>query len=436
MKYDASFLQDGHNLVLKEMLPFHQWLGNARNRDLHRYSVAVRLSTMAIAKDADIAVLQTLAMFFKSSAFTEIPVLDIISFNPSKGKNCLKARLHDIAISHRRQLSSCPKLPIQQGERQQAYQQRRVQVWASASGLLVQKCVSALVAQWPIACPDTPSVPNQNDYINTEAAMLIVKGEFKFWHDNLLLNKHLESIQQAASSLPVQEIQLSASVLSTPSKTPSISGTVSELDVFMKLATHLPAIPPQPSSQHVQGQVVRPDTSRLNAVLKRLEAPAKKSGYEHKYSTVLNASRDALETQRPGPSSCDNPGFDVLTDYLHQCEQHVQKISDAIGAALGPCRALVAAGHLDQWPGLSPTFFLQQLARKRWSELPKQWKSCIVQYGLALAALQRARRLCSLSADSRHEDVANKIQNSGHQNWDPMEHPETLLMEIESNITV
>lgn len=60
----------------------------------------------------------------------------------------------------------------------------------------------------------------------------------------------------------------------------------------------------------------------------------------------------------------------------------------------------------------------------------------MVQYGLALTALQRAKRLCSLSAKSRHEDLSNEIQNSGHQNWDPMEHPETLLMEIESGIIV
>jgi hypothetical protein len=438
VRYDASLLQDGHNLVLKQLLPLHQWLQNTSNRQLHKFSVAIWLSTMAIAKDADIAVLQTLAMFFRSSAFTEINVLNINSFNPSKGKSCLKAKLREIIIKHRRPVNLCPEnnLPKQQNERKNAYKSRCSQAWARASGNVVENFANALVAQWPIERPDIPSVQNQAAYINTVAAMPGIIGEFKFWHDNLLLSKHLESIQQAVSSLPVRETQLSASTMSKPSKTPAVSGAVTEFKVFKQLAPHLPATPPQPSGRQVQGQLVYPGTPRIEGVLGRLKASTDRSGFERKYTASISASRDALAAQRPGPSSCDNPDLNVLTNYLHQCEQHVQKVGDAIGAALNPCRALVAAGYLNQWPRLSPTFFLQQLARKRWSKLPKEWKSCIVRYGLALAALQRARRLRSLSADSRHEDLVNQLQNLGHQNWDAMEHPETLLMEIESDITV
>jgi hypothetical protein len=438
VRYDASLLHEGRDLVLKQMLPLHQWLGHASNGQLHKFSVAVWLATMAIAENANIAVLQTLAMFFRSSAFAEIAVLNIGSFNLSKGKTCVKAKLRDIIIKHRKQLSLCPEnnLAKRSGERHNAYKNRCAQAWDRTSSNVVENFANALVSQWPIKYPGTPSVPDQATYINAAAVMPGFVVEFKSWHDNMLLNKHLESIERAVSRLPVQVVLLSARIMSRPPTTPAVPGAVTELEVFKQLVPHLPASPPQPSSQQAQGQLVQPGTLRIEGVLARLEASANKSGFERKYTAGIRASRDALVAQRPGPSSSANPDLNTLTEYMHQCEQHVQKLSNAIGAALSPCRALVAAGYLHQWPRLSPTFFLQQLSRKRWAKLPKEWRSCIVQYGLALTALQRARRLRSLSAGSRHEDLANEMQNPGHQNWDPMEFPETLLMEIESNITV
>jgi hypothetical protein len=438
VRYDASLLHEGHNLVLKQMLPLHQWLGETSNGQLHKFSVAVWLSAMAIAENADMAVLQTLAMFFRSSAFAEIAVPNIGSSNPSKGKTCMKAELRDIIIKQRKQLASCPEndLAKRPGERHNAYKNRCAQAWAHRSGNVVENFANALVSQWPIEYPATPSVPDQSTYINTTAAMPNVVVAFKSWHDNMLLNNYLESIEKAASRLPVQAILLSARIMSRPPTTPAVPGAITELEVFEQLVPHLPVSPPQPSSQQVQGQPVHSGTLRIEAVLARLEASANKSGFERKYTAGIRASRDALVAQRPGPSSFANPDLSILTEYMHRCEQHVQKLSDATRAALSPCRALVAAGYLHQWPRLSPTFFLQQLSRKRWAKLPEEWRSCILQYGLALAALQRARRFCSLSAGSRHEDLANEMQNPGHENWDPMEFPETLLMEIESDITV
>ncbi|KAK3671303.1 hypothetical protein LTR78_008763 [Recurvomyces mirabilis] len=86
------------------------------------------------------------------------------------------------------------------------------------------------------------------------------------------------------------------------------------------------------------------------------------------------------------------------------------------------------------WPRLSPEMFLQQLGRH--GDLPEAWKSCIVHYGLALTALQRARRLIALAEASSQEDLANELRNTGHQNWDPMDSPESLLMEVESGVMI
>ncbi|OQN95706.1 hypothetical protein B0A48_18454 [Cryoendolithus antarcticus] len=81
-------------------------------------------------------------------------------------------------------------------------------------------------------------------------------------------------------------------------------------------------------------------------------------------------------------------------------------------------------------------FSLQQLVRKRWSGLPQQWKEAIVEYGLALAAQQRAERIVELVDAFRHEDLFTELCNPGHTNWDPMKSPESLLLEVESGIII
>jgi hypothetical protein len=57
-----------------------------------------------------------------------------------------------------------------------------------------------------------------------------------------------------------------------------------------------------------------------------------------------------------------------------------------------------------------------------------------VQYGVVLSDLQRAERLVTLSG--KNADLIKELQNSGHMNWDPLLHPESLLLEVESGITI
>jgi hypothetical protein len=438
LRYDARLLREGLSVALQKLPPLHQWLESQQNRLRHKFAVAFWLSTMAFAEDADIAILQMFAMFFKSFAFTDVTPPDLPSFRLSAGKTHSILSLRNVVTQSRHGIDLCPeyKLPGIQNEGSRTYELRCEAAWTRASAMVIGNFVGALAAQWPVECPSTPNVHDQTTYIDIPKAMRSARGLFKSWHDNFLLNNYLDSIQQDISSLPTRELQLSVSVPSISSAAPSVSGHVAEHETFQRPAPQLPAAPPQLLSEPVHQQSDRLDTPRLQPVLERLEASASRSKYECKYAADLRASLDALVAQGPANSSCEIPTFNVLTDHLHQCDQHVQMISHAIECALGPSRLLASAGFLDQWPRLSPTFLLQQLARKRWTKLPEEWKSCIVQYGLALAALQRAKRLRALYDNSRQGDLLTQLQNSGHQNWDPMQHPETLVMEIESDILV
>ncbi|KXJ85600.1 hypothetical protein Micbo1qcDRAFT_237403 [Microdochium bolleyi] len=55
-----------------------------------------------------------------------------------------------------------------------------------------------------------------------------------------------------------------------------------------------------------------------------------------------------------------------------------------------------------------------------------------IEYGLALTRLQRAQRL----SKARGAALVKELQNKGHANWKPIEHPELLLLEIEGSILI
>jgi hypothetical protein len=216
--------------VLQNLPSLHQWLEDQPNRSRHKFSVAIWLSTMAFAEDADIAILQTVAMFHKSFAFTEITPPDLPGFRPSAGKTHSRLSLQNVVTQSRHKISLCPEynLPGIRNEDSRTYTMRCEAAWKRASELVIGNFVSGLIAQWPVESPSTPSVRDQTTYIDIPEAMSSVRELFKTWHDNLLLNQYLESIQQGVLSLPIRGVQLSVSVPSVSPASPRVSGHVAE----------------------------------------------------------------------------------------------------------------------------------------------------------------------------------------------------------------
>ncbi|KAE8342468.1 hypothetical protein BDV24DRAFT_162359 [Aspergillus arachidicola] len=66
--------------------------------------------------------------------------------------------------------------------------------------------------------------------------------------------------------------------------------------------------------------------------------------------------------------------------------------------------------------------------------MPDSWKDSIIGYGLALAGLQRAKRL--LNCVDNKKDLIREIENPGHRNRNPYDFPESLLLEVESGLMI
>jgi hypothetical protein len=177
------------------------------------------------------------------------------------------------------------------------------------------------------------------------------------------------------------------------------------------------------------------NTLRLVELIHHLNVHAE-SKYEQDYVKDLQDSMSSLrDREEKYYLKSGQDVEEILSHHLNNCNERCNGIYSAIASALilSANNASAMASIVRQWPRLSPTFFLQQLSRSRWSKI-KDWQHCIVQYGLALTELQRAERL--LNSVGKHAELIKELRNPGHTNWSPFEYPEALLLEVESGIMI
>jgi len=157
------------------------------------------------------------------------------------------------------------------------------------------------------------------------------------------------------------------------------------------------------------------------------------STHEHRYIDDLINSYRSLQKTSTEKLSHPFRFVPLLKAHLNEAQQHVSTVFEEIGRYLfkGQHQAVGKARLL---PRLSQLSILSHLASDKIANVPLEWKKCFVDYGLAITTVQRAERL--LAAAGSRSDLLAELQNPGYQDWDPMEHPEWLLLEIENNILI
>jgi len=85
-------------------------------------------------------------------------------------------------------------------------------------------------------------------------------------------------------------------------------------------------------------------------------------------------------------------------------------------------------------PAITPVMLLERLSRSHRTKLSREWLRCLCDYAVSLTALQRAERMVRAVNDDKV--LARELQNVGHENWDPIEFPDWLLLEVEMGILI
>ncbi|CAK1363128.1 unnamed protein product [Cercospora beticola] len=434
--FSPGLLLDGHEQVIKYFPVLHRWASSAGSR-AHKFSILMWLSTIASQSKLDASILQLLAMTFKSPSLAQMGNPDLAAFSPGRGVTSDFSTLRQIVFSFRKPLGSCPEnhLARKDNEKLNAYNSRRSNTWQQKSENVIRAFASALTGQWPCEVPTTPAVSLQAAYINVGDAMRAIKEQFKSWHDNKRLRDYFAQLELTMGSFGYQELPSLVTARNVHSA-PDVdvrSGFVSEQELFSVVPPDLPQnylrLEVPAARQDVSS---RRGESRLASLLKTLKECHSQSRFAKKYAEELDESLDALQSSDGARTSIEMPEAQLVTN-LTLCAAHAGHIYHRLEAAVQAAMRSLPKMHT---PRISPLGFLQQLARSRWSRLTPGWQASIVEYGLALTALQRAVRLLKLSNPSRMDDLVAELRNIGHTNWDPMQYPESLLIEVESGIMI
>jgi len=88
------------------------------------------------------------------------------------------------------------------------------------------------------------------------------------------------------------------------------------------------------------------------------------------------------------------------------------------------------------WPCITPITLLEQLRSVSGSVFGDRIKENLVTYALSITALQRFIRMEDAHQKGNPQKLLEEQKNSGYGNWQPLEHPDWLLLEINVNILI
>jgi hypothetical protein len=159
---------------------------------------------------------------------------------------------------------------------------------------------------------------------------------------------------------------------------------------------------------------------------------------EERYAALLHASGVAYaeHLQRGKSTSATTVSIDVEAETAHRTSA-LQEISNHITVYLGPQAEnehMLAKSGL--WPRISPRNLLERLTISQRHVLSESWKAKLLDYAQAIAMVQRARRISELSSPEHRAEYEREAHNEGQSGWVPLENPDWLLVELESNLLI
>ncbi|KAJ6191961.1 hypothetical protein J3E72DRAFT_399452 [Bipolaris maydis] len=453
LRYDASWLVEPSSFLPDMWCNLHSLLAKSP-WDFNKFDLMFWLSTAAFAESADMDVIQVLAAFYNCCDLASIKIPSDASFNLAEGDSPTLSAIQDLVQIYR-SYEACPEYNLLQllGEQYWQWDARRKRLFEMNQDNAAKTFAHALHDQWPCEVPITPCTQSAETYLDTGRAMSEVRRMFKTWYDNRGFYQYLENVSSTLARQSIARVRTKDNrVVDVPNDCEGENGssfyTVKDIFNLEPPASFavssnstdlcLPMLPTPlriPTEQQTMDEGSDQAEKRLTSLFRKLRLTAK-SSREKDYILDLYESCDSLTLQETKfQIRVDMPQSELLRlveRNLDDCRQYLNEMSSLLQRLVKTGNEIAA--KIGQSPRISPMFWLRQLNRDRFNTLTENWKVVVVRYGLAVTELQRARRLLAISCHP-HE-FAEELRNGGHQNWEPMEFPETLLLEAESGLLV
>ncbi|KAJ4865601.1 hypothetical protein T069G_02131 [Trichoderma breve] len=441
--YDCKWLSDASTVFADYWCRFHH---NFRDGEspFCRFELMFCVATMAYAAKHDAAAVQALVACANIPSIGSLEVPDVDVFDMSAGHVFNDPYIRSIALEHAVPFVHSKESSSKSYDHLSTWErgQRRSRDFQSNQSSAVGRLACKLSDQWVCKTPIMPTDVNVCDYIYTPSVRNSILPTWQNWYDNHQLFEYLNLLGDRLRLLKIKHITMpnSTGPLSTLA-TVSRRGFVNQADLFDHST---------PSLDVSSGSMLelfdaeignRQPHEKLGQLLEFLRQHASRES-EHKYIQDLDDSQKSHKRTVTSYRIRDDREtlFRTLKEYLSQCESNSDRIYRLLKEATGtscdaePCTTSASLVTQFMAPRVSPTFFLGQLARENWKTLPRRWRSAIVTYARSLTMVQRAERM--LNQQNNHAELIKELQNIGHTNWDPMEYPESLLLEVESGIMI
>ncbi|OCK74911.1 hypothetical protein K432DRAFT_447027 [Lepidopterella palustris CBS 459.81] len=432
--FDVGWLENPSFTLRHSWCDVHQWLfenNMSQGESDEKYKMMMLFAGLSFAESANPEIIQVLLVFATAQA---IPFIDAAGHSlnqifPSQ----FELNFSDGAIFDRSRLYSLAKIHVSSHE----------QLWQDLSDTLLN-LVQAFEGQWPC---ETPRVPHEHASICSESFMIEVRLLFRSWFRNKQYLDCLAIVIDRASGFPViQAHSLDNYTIEMPSMTKvSKNGFIKLDDIFDQPAPVLVALEPQTFEDYlvpiVTQDQIQPEIYELLEIL--VGICNSNHEYQENYVRDLKRSLEKFEINTKSPTAgFPSTGLRVqklrngLNEYLGDCHTAAMAMFSRIRASLSkvPTLSVKETSCFPTWPKVTPILLLEQLSNQRWHKLPASWQDCLIQYAKSLTVLQRAARL--RKSANNEKDLLEELKNVGHENWDPKEYPESLLLEVENAILI
>lgn len=327
-----------------------------------------------------------------------------------------------------------------------------------------------LIGQWPAIKPTMEGwTPDNKALIDGEEAIEAIRPLWDRHQANRLLDHYIDQVQrvldnfnlkprrQAAGGLSVESASLELDTISEPISVPVYFATVPRTEsvvpslsqrLIRKRMTQSPTrlrdwSPVQYIEQKLQPNAVLTvpwkELKELESILKHFTSSP--DVLRQNYGQDLVRSLDSMRkvcgmtvSSGWGLKEGARSVFELsrcIRAVDRKIEDHVRAITESLSSGDGRFQWLQEAGL---WPGLDKLTLLQLLRSSARNQFGDGVKAALVRLGLLITLKQWLSRVKAAQGDGAEDKLQELLANVGHENWDPEDFPDWLLMEIDGGI--
>jgi hypothetical protein len=218
---------------------------------------------------------------------------------------------------------------------------------------------------------------------------------------------------------------------------PLIQGTMDGRSTFQQLISSRNPPSSTVPLTYASAKLESPNASEsvpvLDALLSRLHTWAH-SPFERRYLQHLRRSVESLTLpQLLVPSTTYR--LDTLVSFREDSWRIASllfgSIKQTLSAGTNVAKLADASGV---WPKVTPNIILQCISVQKRSRIPSAWLELFVRFAICINTVRRFDRILKSAYAGRDDQLA--LEKYYQRNWDPLAHPDWILFEIDSGMTI